>query len=505
MTTITTVTAAILFVWLCCKCSFTAGFIPKSCSRDTIFGASLSKRAFRQRERRFISFENRVLENLFYKRPNSYLQSTSSNTAASNGNGNGDNDFVFFESLRQRQQELSQKTQELTRKWKKGDCKSTIPLVFPDWVRRLDIDYPLVACGSAQETIYLGHLERGQVIAESTKSTNMDDDASDLTEEGKGVSDLKLEETLRFMFGGYDGGGTLSIALHGSLICEGGRSGGVRIWRVNPASKRLLFQGFIPAMNGLLATCLHLEEDRCLWVGTHTGQVHAYRLDNPLKPLALQTTPYLVWDFGNSCVSSLDFCHEYSCGVAALSGGSVALFSTQKNNNGIDSNEGTIVASIYPPFDSTERRAANIYPSVASFVRMKPTNDDEDMLLSLAVGGSDGSIYCQQIALSKDKQDDTCIDFDRPFQESIQQMGQSHRGGGLVKAMTCPAPNVLVTFGQDGCLKVWDMANRTLYYHFAGYKVWGGSLWSDGRRLVSDGVDNTILMHDFASSEEDAF
>jgi hypothetical protein len=33
----------------------------------------------------------------------------------------------------------------------------------------------------------------------------------------------------------------------------------------------------------------------------------------------------------------------------------------------------------------------------------------------------------------------------------------------------------------------------------AGYKVWLGSVCCDGRRLVSDGRDNCILVHDFSS------
>ena len=38
-------------------------------------------------------------------------------------------------------------------------------------------------------------------------------------------------------------------------------------------------------------------------------------------------------------------------------------------------------------------------------------------------------------------------------------------------------------------------------YGLAGYKVWLGSICSDGRRLVSDGADNKIIIHDFSQEE----
>ena len=432
-----------------------------------------------------------------------------------------DEDALFFQNLRQRANELSQQSQTLTNKWKKGDCKTSLALVLPDWVRRLDVDYPLVACGSAREAVYLGHLETGQVITNSglaidddSNDDKLDDENSDSNQD---ILDVELRQTLRLILGNYDGGGTLSIALQGSLICEGGRSGGVRVWRIIGAeSNRLISQGSIPAMKGLLATCMHLDKENGdrLWVGTHTGEVHAFRLDDPLKPLALQTQPQQTWRFGQnsgSCIMSLQFSSEFNCGVATLAGGSIHLFSTapvandaETSSQGEATTDATAIGVMSPPFDSTERRSANSYPTQACLIRTKqsPGNDDDDdddsCGLAIVCGGSNGSMYYQNIALS----DDNEIDAERPFREPMQSMGQGHLGG-LIKGMVSPFVNTLVTLGQDGSMRVWDLQQRKPYYSFQGYKVWAGSLWTDGQRLVSDGVDNSILMHDFGQSEDE--
>ena len=61
---------------------------------------------------------------------------------------------------------------------------------------------------------------------------------------------------------------------------------------------------------------------------------------------------------------------------------------------------------------------------------------------------------------------------------------------------------------EDGTLRVWDLADGRVdgipsasgpkcLYGLGGYKVWLGSVCSDGLRLVSDGRDNALVVHDF--------
>jgi WD40 repeat protein len=57
-----------------------------------------------------------------------------------------------------------------------------------------------------------------------------------------------------------------------------------------------------------------------------------------------------------------------------------------------------------------------------------------------------------------------------------------------------------LTGGLDGTLRLWDTDVKKFLYQFVGYKVWLGSLYTDGERIVTDGADNTIIMHDFSAS-----
>ena len=81
---------------------------------------------------------------------------------------------------------------------------------------------------------------------------------------------------------------------------------------------------------------------------------------------------------------------------------------------------------------------------------------------------------------------------------------------------------LLVSGARDGTMRVWDLASGAAakssgdgggesdgaggggggaapkcLYGLGGYKVWLGSICTDGRRLVSDGSDNTVVVHDF--------
>jgi len=106
---------------------------------------------------------------------------------------------------------------------------------------------------------------------------------------------------------------------------------------------------------------------------------------------------------------------------------------------------------------------------------------------------------------------------------------------GAIVAMASPAPGLLVTGAQDGNVRVWDvsyprnedegeeddddedddeeeaqyddvggkeMRPRCLYA-MTGYKVWLGSIFANGKKLVSDGADNTVIVHSFDEDEED--
>jgi hypothetical protein len=100
-----------------------------------------------------------------------------------------------MESLRARQLELDKQQEVLDYNWRNSKCSSTMPLSFPDWVRRLDVgDYPIAAAGSSSGNVFCANLETGRAIA---RTVNQEDE-----EELEGQ-----EELMRILFSSYDGGG----------------------------------------------------------------------------------------------------------------------------------------------------------------------------------------------------------------------------------------------------------------------------------------------------------
>ena len=79
------------------------------------------------------------------------------------------------------------------------------------------------------------------------------------------------------------------------------------------------------------------------------------------------------------------------------------------------------------------------------------------------------------------------------------------RHGGSVACMVArDRDGTLVTGAQDGTLRVWDVGvpedagGPKALFAFGGYRVWLSSVATDNTRLVADGSDNTVLVHDFS-------
>ena len=121
---------------------------------------------------------------------------------------------------------------------------------------------------------------------------------------------------------------------------------------------------------------------------------------------------------------------------------------------------------------------------------------DNQQGLFVACGGNDGSIFLQPVALTSTGE----VDVQRPFAKPLRPLRPRHFGP--CKCLASPLPGILVSAGQDGGMRVWDVAESMCLYQFVGYKVWMGSLWTDGERLVSDGADNTVIVHDFTKGSE---
>lgn len=409
-------------------------------------------------------------------RPTAFLPPKST-FAAGDEDGIGEFDPTgqrFMEALRSRQEELQSKQQDYEKKWHEADCASGIRVNLPDYVRRLSVEYPLAACGTASGSIYLAHLESGELLAQGIRPDEI-------------IENTKidnLEKSLFHLYGENDGGGTVAIAFDGDLIAESNRDGGVHLWRLDPGSTRLVYQGSMSAMDGVLVTCLHLDEE-FLWVGSADGKLQAFPLEADL-PLALQKYPELEWQF-RSMILSLSLTPDIGCGVVTTSEGTVELISLEA--------DGRSLCTFYPPYDDDEDEDAPVHPLSAVLVAHK-VNADGFTPYSIAVGGNDGSLILQPLQLDEDGE----IDEFRPFLGSLNRFKPLHQGP--VKCLANPIPGVLVSGSHDGSIRVWDVAKSRCSYQFVGYKVWLGSLWTDGARIVSDGSDNTVIVHDFDKSAD---
>ena len=63
--------------------------------------------------------------------------------------GAADMSSALLASLRARQQSLKKEEEKLQKNWRKGTCVSRAGLFLDDWVRRVSLDWPLVAVGGA--------------------------------------------------------------------------------------------------------------------------------------------------------------------------------------------------------------------------------------------------------------------------------------------------------------------------------------------------------------------
>ena len=412
------------------------------------------------------------------------LQYNPSDINFSRNDDDNSNSAGWIESLKARASQLDEQEEQRIARWKNATCTSKVAVVLPDWVRRLDVDYPLAACGSARGYLYVTHLETGEVLASNLKPENERESDGDDSEDE--VSPENLEQTLRLLYGSFDGGGTLAVAFSGSRICLANRAGGVQVWAHDPDSKLLVSQGSIEALEGILVVSLQLD-DEYLWVGTADGHLQSYPLDDEL-PLALHKSPECSWKLSSALVS-MHVDSELGCAVASTAFGKVELVSLEDDESGLP------FASFTPPFDSMERKSSNAFVQSCTFVAhsevSKGTSAAPIQQYSVVCGGNDGSLFQQRLRLDEFGN----VDTKKPFQKPLKAYESRHLAS--VRCLSSPRPGIVVSGGQDSSVRVWDVDEMTFLYQFVGYKVWLSSIWSDGVRIVSDGADNTIVVHDF--------
>jgi len=405
------------------------------------------------------------------RKPSSSLFSESGRGGSSNKSG--DDNFLLA-SLKKRAEELETQNEALLKRWKDAKCVSKARIVIDDWVRRISLGkWPYIAIGSASGSIYLADCNNCEVIAE----------VKDIHSPTGGD-----EEALRYLYGAYDGGGTLAIAMRGDIVVSAGREGGAKVFRVvtteedekNPTKKKFVSVGEIPSLKGALVTSLYLDNEDKLWVGCYDGTLHRFDFDSEAsqKPMMLRL------ESGVLCV---DVNNDIGLVVCGLDNGSVKMFST----------DGTVLA-LWKPLSATYARS------------VKVVGGPDDNSWCVVAGGGDGQMCARQLLI-----DSTGTVESVPFDNKRSTVEFSPLHGGPIVSLATRQGGLLISGAQDGNLRVWNCWARAedddsgysdfevkpkILYNFVGYKVWLGSVCTgkDGNCLLSDGSDNAIVVHDFS-------
>jgi WD40 repeat protein len=197
-------------------------------------------------------------------------------------------------------------------------------------------------------------------------------------------------------------------------------------------------------------------------------------------------------------VLDMSLCEELKLGVCATADGGVSLFSME---------DGQFFVGLML-FQGFAARSVAV------------VKHDEDRAYSVICGGSDGTIH--RVPLIIDPKSGR-VDEENPFGVSeTTNTALKPKHVGPVTTMVSPGDDMFVTGGQDGALRVWSCSDQftgsrdddgddkkeeqslkaKCIYALTGYKLWLGCACTDGKRLISDGGDSSVIIRDFSREPE---
>ncbi|KAG7347906.1 WD repeat-containing protein [Nitzschia inconspicua] len=290
-----------------------------------------------------------------------------------------------------------------------------------------------------------------------------------------------------------------------------------------------------------LITSLSFDNQGTLWAAGYDGILRGYdyeQTDVDDQPLMLrQKHPDHQVDMG-SPILSISVNDEIGCGVATTLSQGVVLFCLRDGK----------ILSKWNPFENSKRGEFARSALLVQTDRPQPFDDQTegrtsnaeliypDSHWSVIAGGSKGTLYQRPLGIQirngliSEKQ--PLMDMENGFVD--RRIRPNHLG--QIVAMGSPSTGLLVTASHDGTMRVWDCSlyenddddgeegnstdisielvhddssieSRTkkprVLYALSGYKVWLGSIFANDRKLVSDGADNSIIVHSFDEDEDD--
>jgi len=361
-------------------------------------------------------------------------------------------DAALLASLRARKSALGEETKALLDRWRTGKCRTTLGLQLGDWVRRLALDWPLAAVGSARGGVHIANLTTQVVVASAP------DAHPAYVENGS--------DQMELLYGDFDGGGTTAIAFSGPRVVSAGRDGTAKVWRYTPGERSLTLLAALPS--DAVPSCIAITEDSHIWTGDLKGR---------LRRWVAKSTP-------------LTECRDYGCDVNLSVGAPVLCLAVDPSRGllGCGTVEGR--AAVYGLEDGTP--VAAWLPHPGERVRSIAFAGG-----SVLTGGSDGTIRRQPLT-------PLAPGGSRLIAGEGDTLFPPHNGA-VVGLLPHPKdPSLLVTAAIDSSIRIWDLSKPRpeSLYGIVGYKVWLGSLAIDdsGRRLVSDGRDNLVVFHDFSAA-----
>jgi len=190
----------------------------------------------------------------------------------------------------------------------------------------------------------------------------------------------------------------------------------------------------------------------------------------------------------------IDLCEELKLGVCATADGGAALFNME---------DGQFFVGII------------LFEVAARSALIMKHKDGTGY--SVLCGGMDGTIH--RIPLNINPTTGR-VDEENPFLVSeTTETAIKPKHVGPVMCMTSGADGVFISGGQDGALRVWDCSDaeadtgtevadkqqldqRKLQtkcmYALTGYKLCLGSACTDGKHLVSDGGESSVIVRDYS-------
>eukprot|EP00667_Euglena_gracilis_P009457 EG_transcript_9608 len=367
----------------------------------------------------------------------------------------GLDDTALFASLRARKATLNEENQKLLQRWRDGKCRTSLGLELGDWVRRLALEWPLAAVGSARGGVFVANLLTNTVVAAAP-------DAHPAYVETD-------EDTMKLLYGEYDGGGTTAIAFSADRILSGGRDKTVKVWRLAPGDRTLELLAVLDCEAVPSAICL-----------LDNGNVWAAALDGSLRRWVPNSRP-------------LNECRGYTCDRAISAGAPVLCLA-------VDSARGLLACG------TVEGKAAIYSLEEGTLIdTWQPHPGERVRSVAFAAGAvitgaTDGTM--QRRLLTSAAPGAAAALFD---ESALELLHPPHKAAVVSMAVHPKDPSLLVTGAIDSSLRVWDLGNPSkgrpvrCLFALVGYKVWLGSVAIDdtGRWLVSDGRDNLVIRHDF--------